>query len=761
MLTNAKYRISRAQQFLLAGLGAIALGLAGCSGSTGSSDPVVPPDPVFPPGPGSGAPIPITSAKSIVASITRVTVGDDGRPVVELFLRDPDFYSLTGLPAGNIYFVLARLEPAVNATSSTWHAITRRTEAFPGSPAPTPSDPEHLTGTGPKNQATTEPATAGTWTENGKGVYTYKFAKSLKGDAGIPYDGSLPHRVGLEIRLNPPIAANNAVYTFTPATNDPVNASGREIIDTATCNSCHDRLAVHGGARFDVPYCVMCHESYSFDAQSGNTIDFKVMIHKIHSGENLPSVAAGGIYGIYGFGNTFTDFSDVAYPQDIRNCTTCHREGNPLTPQGSNWRQTVNIATCTSCHDTINFATGENHGGVAATEDSCSACHGPNSQVAGLSVEHAHQIPVQVAAAKFRYEVLNVANTAPGQTPRVTIRVVDPTNGNAPYDIKAANGPFQNASASLAVDVAYSTRPDFTNTGSGSAAATTGTPAQPIRIDFKANGVADPAYTGGFTATATVAIPATAIGSGIAFLEGHPAVDADGNGTLDTLPVPAAQRAFVITDATAVAYRAIVDLAKCDTCHKQLALHGNNRVGNVQLCASCHNPNATDINRRVAGSNCEAVTGTLDDQSIDFKFMIHAIHSGSASAYKVCGFGNTGIDFSDVVYPGKLSNCEGCHLAGTYYPPDASAALATTFDAGADRSTPAGDVATTPSAAACSACHGDATARQHMQLNSGSFDAVKDASSATPGVPAETCADCHGPGKPTDVKVQHGFGQSQ
>ncbi len=101
----------------------------------------------------------------------------------------------------------------------------------------------------------------------------------------IPYDGSLPHRVGLEIRLTPAIPANNAIYTFTPATNLPVNESGREIVDNDTCNACHDNLSFHGGARFDLQYCAMCHESYSYDAQSGNTIDLKVMIHKIHSGE--------------------------------------------------------------------------------------------------------------------------------------------------------------------------------------------------------------------------------------------------------------------------------------------------------------------------------------------------------------------------------------------------------------------------------------------------------------------------------------------
>jgi OmcA/MtrC family decaheme c-type cytochrome len=316
MPTKRMDRNSLLRGLLLASLGALAIGLAGCSGDNGSGSNTTPPDPVFPPGPGSGAAIPVTSAKTIVASITRVTVPEDGKPIVEIYLRDQDNYSLKGLPAANIRFVLARLEPAANGASSTWHAITRKTEAFPGT-APVPAD--KVTGTGPRNQATTETATAGVWTDKQNGVYTYTFGKSLKGDAEIPFDGALPHRVGLEIRLSPAIPANNAIYTFTPATNLPVNESGREIVDNDTCNKCHDNLVFHGGARFDLQYCAMCHESYSFDAQSGNTIDLKVMIHKIHSGETLPSVEAGGFYGIFGFGNTFTDFSDVVYPHDKRN----------------------------------------------------------------------------------------------------------------------------------------------------------------------------------------------------------------------------------------------------------------------------------------------------------------------------------------------------------------------------------------------------------------------------------------------------------
>jgi OmcA/MtrC family decaheme c-type cytochrome len=753
MSTQRRTTVSLAQGLLLAGLGALALGLGGCTGDEKSTQPPPPPEPVLPPGPGTGAPLPITSAKVIVASITKVTTPEDGRPEVEIYLRDDRNFPLTGLRAANTSLVMARLEPVVNGRPSTWRAITRRLEAFPGTPPPLPASA--VTGNGPRNQGYTESASAGTFVEKGAGIYTYKFKASLRGDAEIPYDGALAHRVGMEIRLSPAIPANNPVYTFTPATNLPVNESGREIVDNDTCNACHDQLSFHGGARFDLQYCVMCHESYSFDAQTGNSIDLKVMIHKIHSGKLLPSVQAGGIYGIFGFGNRFNDYSDVVYTQDRRNCTTCHEENDADTPQASNWRTTIDRETCGSCHDNVNFETGAGHGGVTATDDTCTSCHGPSAQVASLSTQRAHEIPEQVAARRFRYEVLNVVNSAPGQRPTVTIRVVDPTNNDTPWDIRQAGGPFQNSSASLTVDVAFSTRPDFTNTGSGSATATTGTPAQPIRIDFKNNGVPDPAFPGGFRATATVPIPANATGSGAALLEGRPAVNIDDDSALETLPVRSVGKTFAITDTTPVPYRQIVDIAKCDACHEQLAFHGNNRVGNAELCATCHNPNATDIARRVAGSNCQTVTGTLDDQSIDFKFMVHAIHAGPIANYKVCGFGNTGYDFSSVRYPGKLNNCEGCHLTGTYYPPAAGAALATTFDAGADRSTPLGDVAVTAGTAACSACHNDAAARQHMQLNGGSFNAVKAADSSTPGQPGENCLTCHGPGQPADVRVQH------
>jgi len=745
-------------------LACAALALAACSGDDAKQGTDSPPGPVTPPGPpptgGSG--VPVASAKFIRSSIVSATIPEDGKPVIEVRLVNESGQPLIGLQAANISFVLARLEPGINGKSNGWRAITRRTEAFPGSPTPLPASA--VTGTGPTNQATTEAATRGKWVEGNQanGQYFYTFAQSVKGIDDIPFDPALVHRVGLEIRLRPAgatefIPANNAVFTWAPTTGGTVD-SGREIVDNDTCNACHDNLVFHGGARFDLQYCAMCHESYSFDAQTGNTIDLRVMIHKIHR-DNLPSKP----YGIFGYGNVWHDYSGIQFTQDQRNCQTCHEESDADTPQASFWRTNITREACGSCHDYVNFETGAGHGGVAATDDQCFTCHGPSSNF-GLRPDQVHFDPLLRAGEKFRYEVLNVVDSAPGQKPTVTIRVTDPTNNNAPYDIKAAGGPFQIGNASLRVDVAFSTRPDFTNTGSGSATATTGTPAQPISIDFKANGVPDPAFPGAFKATATVAIPAAATGSGSALLEGRPNVriDTNGDGVLETVAVPVTSsgKAFAITDAAPVPYRAVVDINKCNDCHKQLSLHGENRAGNAELCATCHNPNATDIARRVANSNCQSVTGTLDDQTIDFKVMVHAIHAGAIAGYKVCGYGNTGYDFSYVRYPGRLNNCEGCHLPDTYYPPDSTVALATTFDAG-DRSTPLGDVATTPATAVCSVCHTSQDARNHMLSSAagGSVTAVKDAASRTPGTPPETCAACHGPGKDADVKKVHGVAE--
>ena len=705
---------------------------------------------MFPPGPGSGAAIPITSATTIVASITRVTMQDDGKALVELYLRDENNFSLKGLPAANIRFVLARLEPAANGASSTWHAITRRTEAFPGTPAPTPAD--KVTGTGPTNQAYTETATAGVWTDKQNGVYTYTFAKSLQGDAEIPFDGSLPHRVGLEIRLTPAIPSNNAIYTFTPATNQPVNESGREIVDNDTCNACHDNLSFHGGARFDLQYCAMCHESYSFDAQSGNSIDLKVMIHKIHSGETLPSVEAGGFYGIFGFGNTFTDFSDDRLPagqaqlHDLpRGKRHRHAAGEQLAPN----REHGDLQLVPRqrqfrhrCEPRWRRRDGRHLHVV------------PRSERRGGQPERrerAHVIPENEAAKRFKFEVVKVqaikldgspGDTAcaatttackvlPGEFPLVTIKVSDPATGT-PYKLsdpaftnvipctpRAAGHDLQSDDGAPACacrvhdDQLHQPGAAAPRRRSRSRSTILATAAAPAGSPAAAGGAPTLNADGSYSKAGAKPLPSGLIGgSGASFLEGRTIVDVSATSTPEYAEVGVTSSAgvvFPITDGTPVALARSWTCQRCDDCHQSLSFHGDNRNDNTDLCATCHNPEnaaGADAGRRPA----------VGLQAHDPRHPLGATYD----------FG--GLSFASVRYPGKINNCEGCHKPDTYYPVDPAKVFATSITRGANAASPVDDIAYTPNAAICGVVpHHRAGEAAHRELNGGSFTATKNA----------------------------------
>ena len=147
------------------------------------------------------------------------------------------------------------------------------------------------------------------------------------------------------------------------------------------------------------------------------------------------------------------------------------------------------------------------------------------------------------------------------------------------------------------------------------------------------------------------------------------------------------------------------------------------------------------------------------------KVMIHALHSFdfTEEAYEACGFafpsGGTPHTF-DFVYPGKLNNCEGCHVEDGFYPVDPAAVLGTTVDAN-DPATPTDDVVVSPNSAVCSSCHVSDLAANHMIQNGGDFAATKDVDSNLVSSGVETCQLCHGPGATADVAVMHGVGEFQ
>ena len=712
------------RNWLLAGLVAL---LVACSGGGGGDSapgvepgppapgPVPPPPPEFP----EANFAPFAEAEELSATITRVRLNDDNQAVVDFQLTDGNNVPITDLASDNIRFTIARLvtSPLGNLTGD-WQSYVNRIE-----------EPGVGPGTQARLQATAE--RDGELINNNDGTYVYTFATDLADlsqdvldqaaveGLDLSFEPDRTHRVA--IQFDGSMDTANPTFDWVPATG-AVASFTRDIAATENCNRCHDPLAIHGGNRREIEYCVTCHNPGSTDANSGNTVDMKVMVHKIHRGRNLPSVQAGGEYAIYGFRDSKHDYSDLGYPQDIRNCVNCHvgtatvgdREDLVVTSQGDNWAEVPSRAACGSCHEDVVF---EEHKGGQTDDSQCAQCHGPG-EVAGVA--NSHRILAREARDLFLAEILDVSNSMPGETPVVSFRVSNPLT-DEPYDI--LNDPeFTGEGARLAVGVAWNTL-DYTNTGNE------GDNASQIQADALSSAM--PNGDGSFSVSMPLALPdgsdspfVPATGSGVAAVEGHPVVAIEGEPA--EIPVGDATRFFSIDepDGLPVPRRQSVALDNCLSCHSTLVLHGNNRADNIDSCVSCHNPRNTD--KRVREVALDPPTDGKEEESIDFKTMIHGIHAPAIREMPLeivgfRGFSTHRYTEEEVHYPGDLANCTACHTGDGFRLPLDAGILGTTTDTGADRADPADDTVTTPVTAVCASCHDGAEAGAHMVAQGGSF----------------------------------------
>jgi OmcA/MtrC family decaheme c-type cytochrome len=794
--------------------------LGGCSGEDGKKgEPGVPG--------ANGLPL---AADATALNIEVTSVSISGAPIVSFNVTNQDGTGVTGLTASGLRFTIAKLIPTSPSQWQNYIVTTQTGQSGSG---------VGLTAV----QATRE--NDGTLVDNNDGSYSYTFATDITNvscpapckDAygntlDLSYQPSLTHRVGIQTAGGLPVA--NAVYTFRPSDGATTGITTRDIVKTANCNECHDKLSAHDG-RIETRYCVLCHNPGSQDPDSINpakdttpdlqpavirssgAVDFKILIHKIHRGEFLPSVELGpdltagtaddgtGDYAIWGYNNIKHDFSDVVFPQDIRNCTKCHDGSDPDTPQGNNWETVPSMEACGSCHDNIKFGVAgvesggtdpNGHPGGAVTDNSeCVTCHAKN-RIAG-SIADAHIIYSKVGAQKFLYEILEICGTAvdanpvcPPSTvgPVVKFRVTDPTGGmhafNTAYDVRSSdNGgtdpEFTDDAASLNVLMAWNTI-DYTNAGGS------GTP--PARAN-SVNALTNATSNG--DGTFNIVLPdipdaTLASGSGAVGIEGHPAATGKSGTFSDAVEatVKAQVAYFGITDASPVPRRQVVNIiTKCDRCHDLLSVHGNNRSDEAKLCVMCHNPSDTDYSQRPKDAD-GLLTGGVDgknEESIDFKRLIHGIHAASNQNHGfreqglvVYGFGGSVHDFSDVRFPGVLSKCDTCHLPDTYKLTDRSAEGGANWEmpaqSGVQGSTintiplavdaasvatglanRADDLKISPTAAVCSACHDGLLPQVHMTTNGALFGETQ----TTIEDNYETCAVCHGPGKIASVEYVH------
>ncbi len=610
--------------------------------------------------------------------------------------------------------------------------------------------------------SSTETATASSLVDNGDGTYVYTFAKDVVNPtpydggmavAGVAFDANAVHRFALRLADPASDTGGNRKNAFRPVdvTYDYIPATGANVdgqndkVSTSNCLSCHTQwragalnvgglVPFHGGQRYDVRYCVVCHNDqrkYAGSNVAGNaviaepTIDasgnmtppagrsnvsvlrgeavlnLSVFVHKIHAGEHL---SLKGNYAGMG-----TEINEFNFPQDLRNCAKCHSNA----AKADNWLTRPSRRACGSCHDKVNFATGEGHGPLnlqMLNDNVCSLCHDPgfiatrhrpmvkpdptnallvpggNSNTNASWVGTPKNPPDGGRAIAYDLQGVTVADGgSAGVYPVVKFRFTENGAGLTfnTYDGGTGSEMLTNFVGSPSVYCVFSmpqdglVPADFNASMSGYlrslwAGTATGTGAGTL---------SGPDGQGYYTATLTGGrIPPTAtqltcgLGYSYAVTTTLPLTQTDVVGfpynpaqRTGGLSLPAKNVWKVATGYTgrrgatssSTAAGQVVANERCESCHAQVGVSPNYHAGqrnDPATCAFCHTSNRTSSGWAAgAGSFIHAIHAAKK-RTVPFNW--HAVAATEDHPFPT---GFWGVD-----YPGRLNACETCHNPGTY-----------------------------------------------------------------------------------------------
>jgi OmcA/MtrC family decaheme c-type cytochrome len=579
--------------------------------------------------------------------------------------------------------------------------------------------------------------TGGVITQTGPGQYQYVFA--TKAPAG--FDVTATHTIGIYGSRNLTaynLGTNYATATFNFVPNGSAVVNTRDIVETATCDKCHTQLSAHGGSRRAVALCILCHTPQTTSPGNGNTVDFKVFIHKIHMGSQLPSVIAGTPYQIINSFGT-SDWSTVVFPSDPRRCESCHDQ-NAGAKQATAYLTQPTRAACGSCHDDVNFASGVNHaGGPQIDDNQCANCHIPQGELDfDASIKGAHVVPTESRMLSgLVVNLTNITGGTAGSAPTVTFTVKDSGGNAVPLS----------ALGSLSLTMAGPTS-DYGYTSFGSDVTTPGYVTESaVTATCGSDGTCMYPFTH--------AIPSSATGTYTIGVEARRTeVLLPGTTSQQSVQYGATNKvmSFSVDGSPLVPRRTVVAITNCNQCHSTLSEHGTLRNQAV-YCVLCHNPSNTDVSTRP--SAVVAADKALPPQGINFSLLVHRIHNGVTlqadnRPYVVVGFGGSHNDFTNgpggtgsfgTLFPsmgptGALSdvaNCSMCHVNGS------EQNLPVGLNAVVDPQGPINPIQ--PVASACTGCHADLSTASHALANTTSL--------------GESCNVCHSSGAAYSVSQVH------
>lgn len=721
-------------------------------------------------------------------TITSISINSP--PVVSFVVKDSSGNPISGLklfdlagaagdPAcggSNVTFAIAKFD------GYNWQSLISR-QRYAADDLSNPAAPKHsvIEGTtDPKPTSTlSNPGTAVAdpstrvvgILEEANGVYTYRFATDVttplpmanaitgrnvavgkvanNGQLAVK-DGATIHRVALQLCYVDPVT--RATVKANPYLDFTLGADGRgapvmdsqgnllsahSVVDRASCNDCHQNFAQHGGNRVEPQYCVMCHNPGSSDFETGNPIDFKLMVHKFHMGKRLTQD-----YAVRSAIARKTDagtgaVSGVLYPQDQRNCVKCHdgsAGASHKTAQGDNWLNKASKNACWSCHDDYKTAgsgwqiahtpyAAMFPAGVAnpdATSDLiCQQCHNNAGTGVAKTTAKAHEITEWALGENYQYNIWNVVKNA-DNTVTVEYSVSNPKSG-MDYDI--LNVQYQYAVVNTAGTTTTKTfrfgnmnmlfgwgANDYANDGaigrpwnSSCTVAPTASPTcdavsglpkaatagaitrgQPVSINaLFDSSVQRVGATNRFRLTSTT-LPAAASGTIAVAFQGRINEMKNANSSW-SIPVKNVVKYFAM-NGDPVDRRQVVSAEKCNACHGRnlayanittylpgTAPHGGSRT-EPEVCVICHNGNNPLNGTTVAGG-----VVTKYAESADFKRMIHMMHAEQEENFPIWpkSIKTTGMNTS--LYSG-LKNCESCHVNGSYKQNRSIVGTSTTYD---------------------------------------------------------------------------------
>jgi hypothetical protein len=303
-------------------------------------------------------------------------------------------------------------------------------------------------------------------------------------------------------------SAGNA--EFDVLVNNATTIEPRELVTQANCANCHSDLRFHGGLRKDVKLCVLCHTAGAEDENDagvgggtpGATIEFKVMIHKIHNAAHLPSVlgiatnpadgsrdysATPRPYELAGNGD-LSDFSTIHFPvwpslnipmpknlgysaltteqqgrddlvrEGVVSCDKCHGDpdgAGPLPPpaHGDVAYAQPSRRVCGSCHDdvdwTASYVKNSQTMGPQTTDSNCIFCHGVTGTPLTVTDAHVHPLHDPAVNPGFNVTGLTVSEAGtndgdgtidPGEQIALTFSLTDDAGGAvAPSTVTSLN----------------------------------------------------------------------------------------------------------------------------------------------------------------------------------------------------------------------------------------------------------------------------------------------------------------------------------